>query len=316
MRFEFSAGIFVYNNSDDKINYLLLIKENGDYDIPKGHIEKGENAHQAALRETKEESGLTVETKPYFSEVNKYFFYVGKKKIFKQAKFFIAESKTKSVKISHEHKGHEWVDYETAIKKIKYKNLRELMSKVNEYVKRMGAMEEVNRRYSKLPKSNDWKLSERLVPGEGRLDAKIMAIGQAPGDNEDKQRRPFIGRSGQLLNKLFKEVKLKREDIYITSVVQFFPPKNRMPSPKEIEICKPFLDEQISIVKPKYMILLGSLSSRTVADIGEVLKNHGTIKEIGGIKCLITLHPAAVLRFPENYELVLQDLKKLKAIMK
>lgn len=102
------------------------------------------------------------------------------------------------------------------------------------------------------------------VIGEGSHDASIMFIGEAPGENEAKQGRPFVGRSGQFLNQLLEGIGIKREDVYITNIVKDRPPKNRDPLPSEIELYAPFLDRQIEIIKPKVIATLGRFSMQYV----------------------------------------------------
>ena len=187
---------------------------------------------------------------------------------------------------------------------------------ISECLNMKTAIERINKEYAGLAKSSsDWGLSKNFVPGEGRLDAKLMIIGQAPGANEDEQLRPFVGRSGKLLDLLLRKVGIKRGDTYITSVVQFFPPGNRLPSKKEVAMCKPFLERQIDTIGPRYMIVLGNLSAGTVLGIGEVAKNHGKLIDKNGRTCLITFHPAAALRFKDNYGLMLSDFRKLRERM-
>ena len=313
---EYSAGAFVYMKREGQIIFLLLEKKNEEYDMPKGHIEKAESSEQAAIREIKEETGIDAVLDRFFSISTDYFFFKGKERVAKSVKFFLCEVHSDKVRISREHKGYRWCGYETAMKELKYKNLRQLLAVVMDYISRKEAIGEINKEYAGLAKSSDgWELSRRLVPGEGRVDAKLMIIGQAPGANEDEQLRPFVGRSGQLLDSLLRRVRIKRADTYITSVVQFFPPGNRLPSRKEVDMCRPFLEKQIRIIGPKYVITLGNLSSSTVLGVGEVEKNHGKLIDKDGMVCLITFHPAAALRFKDNYGLMLSDLRKLRERM-
>ena len=313
---EYSAGAFVYMRRGGEIIFLLLEKNNGEYDLPKGHIEKGESAEQAAIREIKEETGIEAVLDRFFLMSTEYFFFNGRKRIAKSVKFFLCEVHSDRVSISKEHKGYAWCDYETAMKKLKYKNLKALLATVMDYISRESAMEKVNKEYADLPKNaGSWELSKKLVPGEGRLDAKLMIIGQAPGANEDELLRPFIGRSGLLLDSLLRKVRIDRKDAYITSVVQFFPAGNRLPSKREVEICRPFLEKQIDIIRPRYVITLGNLSSSTLLGAGEVEKNHGKLIDKDGMTCLVTFHPAAALRFKDNYGLMLSDFRKLRGRM-
>ncbi len=313
MRPEFSAGAVVYKREGESLLFLLLLSNNGDYGFPKGHIEKGETPEIAAMREIKEESNLEPEMVYGFSEVIEYFFQEKGEKIHKWAKFFLAESEGKNVRISSEHKAFEWVDYAKAISMVRFKNSKDLLSHAYDYIRRKEIMSKINERYGALPvRKKDWELSRKLVPGEGPLNAKIVILGQAPGAEEDKQGRPFVGRSGELLNKMLKNAGIKREKAYILSVVQFFPPKNRLPTKEEVAACMPFLMMQLSIINPEGIILLGNIASNAMLGDGSVEKNHGRIIEIDGRKFLVTFHPAAALRSKTRIPKIEEDLKKFK----
>ena len=190
--------------------------------------------------------------------------------------------------------------------------MKVLLSAVNDYIQRYEAMEQLNKEYRKLSDLKGWNLSKRFVPGEGPLNAKIMLIGQAPGNEEDKQQRPFVGRSGKLLDEILKKNKIKRSELYITSTVQFFPPANRAPTAKEIELCKPFLEKQIEIIKPKFIILLGSVASKATLGIENIDENHGKAVKKEGITYFITYHPAAALRFQEIKKRMYEDFEKFR----
>jgi DNA polymerase len=314
---EYSAGAFVYRLYRGDALFLVLKKKNGEYDLPKGHIEKGENSGAAARREILEETGLDARFDGFFSETTRYFFFRKGTRVYKQVRFYLCRTETAAVKISKEHTAYEWCDYDTAVEKLKFKDLVELMPRVKEYIRRKARIEEINSEYARLPQKTDgWNLSRRFVPGEGRLDAKLMLIGQAPGANEDEQLRPFIGRSGLLLDSILKRVGISRNGVYITSVVQFFPPKNRLPSRREVELCKPLLLRQMDVITPQYVVTLGNLAAESVLGMGRVEKNHGKIISRDGIKYLITFHPAAALRFNANIALMDDDFKKLKNEMK
>jgi DNA polymerase len=318
MKFEFSAGAVVYREDERRgLLFLLLLKPNKEYDIPKGHIEKGESAEIAARREIKEESGLEPRFLPFFSVSTKYFFYSKKQKILKGVKIFIGKADTDKVKISEEHIAYEWLSYEDAIGKLKFKNMKEIFAEVLEYINRYDEMRRLDEEYSKLPgKHVRWDLSRRHVPGEGPLNAVVMCVGQAPGRNEDEQLRPFIGRSGQLLGTALAKAHMKRENIYITNIVPFFPPENRMPTDEEVGLCVPFLRRQIELVKPKFIIMWGSLSNKVLAGVTSVEKEHGRIVEKYGITYMTTFHPAAGLRFKRIHLLILEDVRRFGQAIK
>ena len=113
-------------------------------------------------------------------------------------------------------------------------------------------------------KSNLQKTAKNLVVYDGNLNAKVMLIGEAPGRDEDQQGIPFVGRAGQLLNKMLLAINLQREDVYITNVVNWRPPDNRTPNDEEILEFLPFLQRQIDIIKPKFIFLLGGVAAKAI----------------------------------------------------
>lgn len=155
-----------------------------------------------------------------------------------------------------------------------------------------------------------------MVFGEGNPNAKIMFVGEAPGKQEAASGRPFIGRSGKLLRSMIRDTGIKENEVYITSPVKYLP-KRGTPSKKQIEHArKPFL-EQIAIIDPELIVLLGktAISAVLQQDIS-VLKEHGTVFRQDGRNILITLHPAAVLRFPKKYkELFTNDFRKITTLV-
>ena len=149
------------------------------------------------------------------------------------------------------------------------------------------------------------------VFGEGNPDAQIMFIGEAPGKNEAVVGRPFIGRSGKLLRGCIEEIGLSEKDIYITSPVKYLPERGT-PSKAQINHAKTHFDKQVEIINPKIMVLLGKTAIYAVLqeDI-PVLSKHGDIVERNSRKYLITIHPAAALRFPKYKSILVDDFKKL-----
>ncbi len=313
MRAERSAGAFVFRWHNGNFELLLLKRLNEKhYDLPKGHIEKGETEEQAAKRETLEETGLKVSFIPPFRQAVSYTFHNGKTRVRKSVVYFLAWATNDRVTTSKEHKGYKWCAYKEAVQKVHYKDSVPAVNRAFDYIARAQKMYALNQEYARLPgQVRDWNLSRNFVPGEGPVDAKVMFIGQAPGANEDTQRRPFIGRSGQLLTKVLTDVGIDRSTVYISSVVQFFPPKNRAPTPKEIELCRGFLMRQIDIVRPRVVVFLGNISSQNVIGVGEVRKNHGRIITKNGVHYMLTLHPAAVLRNNHLYATMAADLRNL-----
>ncbi len=157
------------------------------------------------------------------------------------------------------------------------------------------------------------------VPGEGNIYSPIMFVGEGPGEEEDKQGRPFVGRAGQLLTKIIESVNLKREDVYITNVVKCRPPNNRVPKPEEISACSHFLLAQIEIINPRIIIPLGSTAAGFfLPDAGSISTIRGKEFDwIGGIKIFPMFHPSYLLRNPSNEPgspkyLTWQDIKYVR----
>lgn len=153
-----------------------------------------------------------------------------------------------------------------------------------------------------------------LVFGEGKKDADIMLIGEGPGENEDLQGRPFVGRSGQLLDKFLAAVDLSREkNVYIANMVKCRPPKNRDPKPEEQDTCIAWLREQFKIIRPKIIVCVGRISAqKLISPDFRVTKEHGVFIEKNGVLMMGTYHPAAILRNPNNKELAFQDWLALR----
>lgn len=153
-----------------------------------------------------------------------------------------------------------------------------------------------------------------LVFGEGKKDADIMLIGEGPGENEDLQGRPFVGRSGQLLDNFLAAVDLSREkNVYIANMVKCRPPKNRDPKPEEQDTCIAWLREQFKIIRPKIIVCVGRISAqKLISPDFRVTKEHGVFIEKNGVLMMGTYHPAAILRNPNNKELAFQDWLALR----
>ena len=151
----------------------------------------------------------------------------------------------------------------------------------------------------------------KAVPGEGNSQAKILFIGEGPGFHEDKQGRPFVGPSGQLLQELLKSINLKREDVFITNVVKCRPTDNRDPLPAEIEACNDYLDRQIAAIQPKVIVTLGRHSMAKFFSGEKISAIHGRARKKDGYICIPMFHPAAALR-TESYKIALrEDFKKI-----
>ncbi len=149
------------------------------------------------------------------------------------------------------------------------------------------------------------------VPGEGPVTARVMFIGEAPGAREDESGRPFVGRSGELLISMIQEIGLSRETVFITSILKSRPPKNRTPTQVEISACRPYLEKQIEIIHPKFIVLLGGVAISSLVGPWKVSEAHGKFYEAEGRTYFMTYHPAAALRFPKVKSAMKEDLQIL-----
>lgn len=194
-------------------------------------------------------------------------------------------------------------------------------------MKSRDSMEKITEEIFALTESPlyEYRKENNYIPvvGEGSLISKIFFIGEAPGKLEGETGRPFIGRSGKFLGEMIESIGLKREDVYITSVVKDRPQDNRDPTPKEIALYGPYLNRQLEIIKPKVVVLLGRISMKYMfkqAGIEDQLDTigvmHGKVYEgtlsYGKVTLLPLYHPAAALYNPKNKQVLLEDFKVVK----
>lgn len=152
----------------------------------------------------------------------------------------------------------------------------------------------------------------QTVFGVGDPNAKLMFIGEAPGADEDREGEPFVGRAGQLLNKIIEACKMTREEIYICNILRCRPPGNRNPTPVEAENCREYLDAQIETVRPEYIVCWGSVAAKNLLGTDSPIgKMRGKFYEHAGAKVLCTYHPSYLLRNPPAKKDVWEDLKFL-----
>lgn len=153
------------------------------------------------------------------------------------------------------------------------------------------------------------------VPGEGNPDADIMFLGEAPGRTEAATGRPFVGRSGKLLRRMIAEAGLSESEVYITSPVKYLPDRGT-PTKEDIKHGRTHLSEQIGVIEPKIIVLLGATAAYAMLEkVVPVMKEHGNILETDGRKYLLTLHPAAILRFPKYAPLMQADFRRLRKLI-
>ena len=161
------------------------------------------------------------------------------------------------------------------------------------------SMEELNMQIYNCKKCRLWQGAKHGVPGEGPLHAQVMFIGQNPGADEDETGRPFVGRAGKFLTKTLVEYGIKRDDVFITNIVKHVSPKNRKPLNDEVKACLPYLITQISVIKPKIIVLLGASAKEA--------------PRIDGIEYIQVIHPSAAMRFTnmrEKFRLQIAELAK------
>ncbi len=151
-----------------------------------------------------------------------------------------------------------------------------------------------------------------LVFGEGNEKARLMLIGEGPGNDEDVQGMPFVGKAGQLLTKILQAIEIEREEVYITNIIKCRPPQNRNPEPDEIENCYPFLLKQIQAIRPRIICALGTFSAQTLlkTDV-KITALRGKVYDFSGIQLFPTYHPAYLLRNPEKKREVWEDMKQI-----
>ena len=174
-----------------------------------------------------------------------------------------------------------------------------------------------------LDEVRDWLAETELVPidrdrinpvlGTGDPEADLMIVGEAPGADEDRTGEPFVGRAGQLLNKILEAVLFKREEVYITNILKSRPPNNRDPLPEEVEAHIPILYKQIALVKPKMILAVGkSAGNGLLGKSSSLASLRGKFNDFYGLPLMVTYHPAALLRNPQWKRRTWEDVKLLR----
>jgi uracil-DNA glycosylase family 4 len=176
-----------------------------------------------------------------------------------------------------------------------------------------ASLEDFHQQIKKCTKCRLGFTRTKFVFGAGNPKAKLMFIGEGPGREEDLQGEPFVGAAGKLLDNMLKAIHLTREEVYIANMVKCRPPENRDPAPDEIETCKPYLLQQIKIIRPQIICALGRVSAQallqTKSSLGQL---RGKFHDFMGIKFLVTYHPAALLRYVTYKKFAWEDLKFLR----
>jgi DNA polymerase len=156
-----------------------------------------------------------------------------------------------------------------------------------------------------------------LVFGTGSPNARLMFIGEAPGEEEDLQGQPFVGKAGQLLTRIIQAMGLEREEVYIANILKCRPPGNRNPEPDEIATCEPFLRRQVEAIRPKIICALGTFAAQTLLQTDRKISAlRGRFHDYRGTPLMPTYHPAYLLRNPEDKRLVWEDMKLIVTELK
>jgi DNA polymerase len=166
------------------------------------------------------------------------------------------------------------------------------------------------------------RTATQLVFADGVPGSRVMFVGEAPGGDEDRIGRPFVGRAGQLLDRMLKAIGLDRQKVYIANVVPWRPPGNRTPTAQETQICLPFIERQIHLANPEVLVCLGASAARTLLGVeGGIMRARGSWfdypRQVGGeIRALAMLHPAFQLRQPAHKQFAWADMRALASALK
>lgn len=181
----------------------------------------------------------------------------------------------------------------------------------------MATMDELRQECCSCMKCSLGKTRTNLVFGVGNEQAKLMFVGEGPGEQEDLQGVPFVGRAGKLLDDMLAMFDLSREDVYIANIVKCRPPKNRDPLPDEQDACYPWLERQIGIIRPSLLVCLGRIAAMRLIDPRyRITQQHGQWVSKDGMEMTAIYHPAALLRDPRRRPEAFDDMKEIAAKLK
>lgn len=154
------------------------------------------------------------------------------------------------------------------------------------------------------------------VPGEGDPRARLMCVGEGPGETEDQTGRPFVGRAGELLTQILTAIDLPRESVYIANIVKCRPPQNRKPLPDEAAACLPYLHRQVALIRPRVLLALGSTAAEWLLGVRKSLGElRGRVHRYGPIPLIVTYHPAALLRNPNWKKPTWDDVRVARQLL-
>lgn len=185
-----------------------------------------------------------------------------------------------------------------------------------EEIRALPVLHEVREAALGCPRCRLASTRTHVVFGEGSESADLMVVGEAPGENEDRQGRPFVGKAGKLLDLLLMTVGRERPSVYICNVLKCRPPQNRNPLPDEVEACSPYLLKQVEVVKPRVIVALGTFAAQTLLSTDvSIGRLRGRLHQYRGIPVVPTYHPAALLRNPGWVRSVWEDLQRARSIL-
>jgi uracil-DNA glycosylase family 4 len=173
-------------------------------------------------------------------------------------------------------------------------------------------LEELEKFINNCNKCRLSKERKNIVFGEGHPHARLVFVGEAPGMDEDLTGRPFVGQAGKLLTDIIKAMGLTRDEVYICNIIKCHPPHNRDPERDEIEMCLPFLESQLSLIRPEIICAIGRISAQSlIREDFKITKERGQWQSFRGIPLMPTYHPAYLLRYPQAKKAVWEDMQKI-----
>lgn len=177
-------------------------------------------------------------------------------------------------------------------------------------------LEIVKQNVIKCTKCDLCKTRTNSVPGKGNFQSNVIFVGEAPGKNEDKNGEPFIGIAGKKLTIALEEAGISRDEVYITNIVKCRPPNNRVPSNIERNTCQEYLKEEISIIKPKIICILGNTAFNSILGGSEIIKFRGKVARKNNLLYFITIHPAATIYNQKLVDVLKEDIIKLFSLIR
>ena len=177
-------------------------------------------------------------------------------------------------------------------------------------------LETIKQNVIKCTKCDLCKTRTNAVPGKGNFQSDVIFVGEAPGRNEDKNGEPFIGVAGKKLSIALNEAGISRDEVYITNIVKCRPPNNRVPNTDERDTCKEYLKQEISIIKPKLICILGNTAFNSILGGSEITKFRGKVVRKNNLLYFLTIHPAATIYNQKLIDVLKNDIVKLFDLIK